>query len=71
VDQKLIYDANELQRSVKAMHATAFNAALRRLVDHDLVHHPNKGNGTHYTLASKGARVLPLLEAFVEDIRWW
>ena len=62
---------NELQRSVQAMHATAFNAALRRLVDRDLVHHPNQGDGTHYTLTSKGTLVLPLLRGFVEAIRWW
>jgi DNA-binding HxlR family transcriptional regulator len=62
---------NELQRSVQATHSTPFNAALRRLVDHGLVRHPSKGDGTHYTLTDKGARVLPLLEAFVKDVQWW
>lgn len=62
---------NDLQRSVQAIHATAFNAALRRLVDHDLVRHPNQGDGMHYALTPKGTLVLPLLEAFVEAIRWW
>lgn len=62
---------NELQRSVHAVHSTPFNAALRRLVEHDLVRHPSKGDGTHYALTSKGTRVIPLLEAFVAGIRWW
>jgi DNA-binding HxlR family transcriptional regulator len=62
---------NELQRSVHAMHSTPFNAALRRLVEHDLVRHPSQGDGTHYTLTAKGTRVIPLLEAFVAGIRWW
>jgi DNA-binding HxlR family transcriptional regulator len=62
---------NQLQRSVNAIHAAPFNTALRRLVDHGLVHRTTSDTGRHYALTDKGARVIPLLEAFVRGVRWW
>ena len=62
---------NELQRAVEASSATAFNEALVRLERHGLVHRPTPPDQRHYTLTSKGKRVLPALTAFIDDIQWW
>lgn len=62
---------NELQRAVEAQSPTAFNEALRRLERHGLVQRPTEPDQRHYTLTSKGKRVLPALTAFIDDIQWW
>lgn len=61
----------DLQRSINLVHAKTFVDALRRLEDHGLITHPHHGDGTHYALTPEGRRILPLIVAFVDDLRWW
>jgi DNA-binding HxlR family transcriptional regulator len=60
-----------LQRSVNVVHATSFQKAVQRLIDHGLVCHPSDGDGLHYTLTPRGERALPALVAFVRDLEQW
>jgi DNA-binding HxlR family transcriptional regulator len=62
---------NELQRDVGNYNAKTHTDALNRLVEHELIRHPNDGDGTHYTLTPKGKFVLPALDAFVKSLYQW
>lgn len=60
----------ELQRAIDpVLSPKALTAALRRLVNQNIVVHPSHADGMHYTLTPRGRRMLPLVNDFVKHLR--